>query len=1053
MRSIALCLFLLFAGFSFAWWDGSFAYRTQFNISNPGSALTDYQVQVAPSIYNNTGLVGSWHFSEGNGIRAYDSSGIGNDGTLNGFGWTSISNWTQGKFGSGIQFDGLDDNVDAGNAASLNSAFDGSYTVEMWVKTASAEALKGLFEKRDTGTATMMAFFNFPSAGKVNFYSGSNVEGDALDSAASNLNNGLWRHLVFQLDGTTQRIYVDGALDSSRTKVGGTSADGTFRIGRLSTTYFNGAIDEVRVYNRSLSAQEISELYNASKARLDYADLRFTQPYTIYETLISLSGAGSDLTDYQVLINITNQTILSHMRPDGADLRFFQSATSTPYSSSGLSYWIENISSTQAKVWVKANVSAGGSTLYMYYGNSSSSAQSNGSAVFLFFDDFEDGNFADGPVWTKYGSASWSASSKYMSGSGGGTYYVGTPFSQQYNLSWNVRARHTGVATDYLWRFLHNGADVTGNGVAGQANGGMYFYCGGTNFAGSLAFDTNWHSYRITRGADGWKSYVDGALMGSSADTGGCTATHFVMQDNSNAFDFDDVFIRKYSAAEPSATIGSETVKSPGNEAALPHWLESDKRAWVKVPSVPAGNSLIYMYYGNASAASASNGTAAFVFFDDFSGNLGKWTNNYPARIGIVSGELRQTQALGTGSQLNDIYTISRFSPQTSALDYKVRIEGTQTDAWYIGWRGDGTANNRYYVVFNPYVASAEIGIGATVGSVSTAGVSAGTSHNIGAYYNFRAYINGNTFYVNTELASLSETDAKYAQITSANVGLSDWADTLSAYYDDIRIRKYASPEPSASSGVEQQPDITAPSVSISSPTSVIYSSVFVPLNFTASDSSGISFCKYELNGVNTTLSGCLNTTMTAQSGSNSLTVWASDGSNWGSASVSFNVSLDTTPPSISISSPANVSYPSASVPVIFIASDASGVSSCVVRLNASINSSSCNNYTLALGNGIYTLNISANDSFGNLNSSAVSFAVSLTVSVSNSTTTNSIGIGNVSLNGIPPAASLIVYSVGSQSFSKSFSASSGVSSVRISARATLQGTPASSRSMAFAVS
>jgi len=39
--------------------------------------------------------------------------------------------------------------------------------------------------------------------------------------------------------------------------------------------YFNGTIDEARIYNRSLSAQEIADLYNAAKARLDYADIRF----------------------------------------------------------------------------------------------------------------------------------------------------------------------------------------------------------------------------------------------------------------------------------------------------------------------------------------------------------------------------------------------------------------------------------------------------------------------------------------------------------------------------------------------------------------------------------------------------------------------------------------------------------------------------------------------------------------------------------------------------------------------------------------------------------
>jgi len=59
-------LFLFFAGSAFAWLSG-WGYRTEINISNPGSALSDYQVQVNPQICNNTGLVGSWHFNENYG--------------------------------------------------------------------------------------------------------------------------------------------------------------------------------------------------------------------------------------------------------------------------------------------------------------------------------------------------------------------------------------------------------------------------------------------------------------------------------------------------------------------------------------------------------------------------------------------------------------------------------------------------------------------------------------------------------------------------------------------------------------------------------------------------------------------------------------------------------------------------------------------------------------------------------------------------------------------------------------------------------------------------
>jgi len=142
-----------------------------------------------------------------------------------------------------------------------------------------------------------------------------------------------------------------------------------------------------------------------------------------------------------------------------------------------------------------------------------------------------------------------------------------------------------------------------------------------------------------------------------------------------------------------------------------------------------------------------------------------------------------------------------------------------------------------------------------------------------------------------------------------------------------------------------------------------------------------------------------------------------------GSASLSFNVQLDNTPPVISITSPENISYSSSPVPVKFCVSDPA-LDSCIVRLNNTINSTTCNNYSLSLGNGAYTLNITPMTHFGNVNSSAVSFTVNLTVFVLNSTITGSNGIGNVSLNGIPSGATHLAYSVGSNAYSKVISVS-----------------------------
>jgi len=136
-------LLLLLAGSSFAWWDTTFPYRTQVNISSP-APLSDYPVRVniANLVYNNTGLAGSWHFSEGAGTRAADSSGNSNDGTLlYGPAWKSGSGCT---FGSCLSFDGVNDYV------SLPSISPASLTVSAWVKAdayAAACGGRGIVEK------------------------------------------------------------------------------------------------------------------------------------------------------------------------------------------------------------------------------------------------------------------------------------------------------------------------------------------------------------------------------------------------------------------------------------------------------------------------------------------------------------------------------------------------------------------------------------------------------------------------------------------------------------------------------------------------------------------------------------------------------------------------------------------------------------------------------------------------------------------------------------------------------------------------------------------
>jgi len=1042
MRYLLFALLFL-SSFSFAWLSG-WGYRTEINISNPGSALSDYQVQFNPSIYNNTGLVGSWHFSEGSGTRAADSSGLGNDGTL-----TNGPVFATGKFGSDLQFDGVNDYVDVGNGASLNIGTSPT-TFEFWMRSSSTAVQTAISTRNENTNGYVIQL----TTTVVEFYAPST--GGVIDGSVSVL-DGIWHHVVVVRAGVgNNRVYVDGVsktLTANTENLANPTVTLNTKIGMQQITgdyrYFNGSIDEVRIYNRSLSAQEVQEHYNASKARLDYADMRFTQPYAIYETPVTISGTGSNLTDYQVLINITNSAILSHMRSDGADLRFFSSATSTPYSQPGLPYWLESINSSQAKVWVKANVSAGGSTVYLYYGNISASSQGNGSLVFEFFDDFS----GDLSKWTTSGIA---ISGGAIYRDGGSSDYIGraTPLSDNWAIDFKTKT--TSAANSHI--MMYGATTLTGNNkwrIDGSSIAGkMGFRYNGINVATTDLFpqENLYHSISIMRTGANLNVSVDGMSKVNLSDySGGESYFGFGGASGDVSIGYDDeVRVRKYASPEPSASIGSESVKSSGNEVLLNHWLEGDKRAWVKVPSISAGASSISMYYGNSNATynNSLGGNGTFMFFDDFT-----------ASDGSLPDSARWTLNTRTGGSVNDIQgnMFRAYNPTGSAGGYMMTKNAiglpavvefdARFDNWgsndFMGGVGAGTSRGFWF---------GTVGGRLDLGDYNSYWVS-WSGYAAGALYHFRIKARADQLVI--EEAAMGNAYTKAISTSDGVFSIGDHAPhaTHTARYDNFIIRRYSSAEPAAASGAEQQADTAQPQVQVQSPGNATYATASVPVNFTATDNTAISSCTVRLNGeVNS--SACSNYTLTLANGAYTLNVTASDPSgNVNSSQVSFAVSADTLPPGISIQSPENTTYATGAISIRFTATDSSAIVSCIVRLNGTVNSSTCGNYSLLLGNGAYLLNISANDTAGNANSSTVSFTVSIAAVVSNSTTTNSNGLGNVSLFGIPPGASRIVYSTGSSSYSKSFSISSGVSAVRISARATLSGFPASGRTLSFQAS
>jgi len=207
------------------------------------------------------GLVGYWNFDEGSGNAAADSSGNGNTGTL-----INSPVWTDAKNGKALSFDGTTNYVQISDSSSLDMT--AQLTLETWIYPRayvdSTGMVSHIISRCDYSGGHIYVLSMYPNSHKIS-YSVNPYSGEKSSIADLPLN--VWTHLAMTYDGSHICLYVNGELDSSYAQTGPIyTTSNWLAIGCKPTgpwggvgtyAYFNGMIDEVRIYNRALTQQEI----------------------------------------------------------------------------------------------------------------------------------------------------------------------------------------------------------------------------------------------------------------------------------------------------------------------------------------------------------------------------------------------------------------------------------------------------------------------------------------------------------------------------------------------------------------------------------------------------------------------------------------------------------------------------------------------------------------------------------------------------------------------------------------------------------------------------
>ncbi|MBD3754134.1 MAG: LamG domain-containing protein [Gammaproteobacteria bacterium] len=288
-----------------------------------------------PGAPPTNGLVGYWSMDDISGTTVVDGSGNGNDGSWVSDDSPALVKTAPGMIGNAASFDGLGDGIFLENTyqGAFSFASANAFTISAWTKLAALQANTTVFTRGGVNTAsdgtTYALFTRAANKWTTNISDGTSqhIMYDTTEIDSQRVDQ--WTHFTVTWDGTSFILYKNGTIvstsapglalwESTTQNVRGTSIGAEMRDISTVDNEFNGLIDEVYVYDRALSGNEVENVYLSAAPEIGYFVLIGNQPTNVEGNeftgnLGGLSGANSTclswLTTYDWLgSSIANRT-------------------------------------------------------------------------------------------------------------------------------------------------------------------------------------------------------------------------------------------------------------------------------------------------------------------------------------------------------------------------------------------------------------------------------------------------------------------------------------------------------------------------------------------------------------------------------------------------------------------------------------------------------------------------------------------------------------------------------------------------------------------------